>query len=209
MPNNRRRLAAQRRSRPSVKAERQAQIVNTFIELVAERGTATVPIDVVAGQAGVARTAIRHFVGNRADLMEQAVIELVARYREMIDATVGPDPEPEALVSMLFSDEWVHRRPVEDRAFDLLVVEARGNPEIQALVGGAFAHLVDVIGDALTKRCPSAAAEQRKDAAYLIVCLSEHNVVLQNLGFETARSLSAETHALDIVADLANTEDSM
>lgn len=176
--------------------------MNAFIELVAENGTAAVPLDAVASRAGVARTAIRHFVGNRADLIELAVVELVARYREMIDATVGPDPDPEAPVAMLFADGWIHQRPVEDRAFDPLVVEARGNSETQALVGGAFTHLVDAVRSALAKRSSSAAAKELTDAAYLIVCLSEHNVVLQNLGFDATRSRAAEAHALGIVADV-------
>ena len=164
------------------------------------------PMDLVAARAGVARTAIRHFVGNRGDLIEQTVVELAGRYRDMIDATVGPEPDPEALVSILFAEEWIHRRPVEDRAFDLLVVEARGNPEIQALVGNAFTHLVDVLSAALARHSNSVSAQHLQDAAYLIVCISEHNVVLQTLGFDPARSRAARAHALGLVTGLLATE---
>ena len=192
--------AAAGRGRPSVAIERRAQIVNAFIELVAEQATTSVSLGAVAERAGVARTAIRHFVGNRVDLIEQAVVELAARYRAMIEATVGPEPLPEQLVTMLFHDDWVRARPPEDRAFDLLVLEARSNPDLQPLVGEAFAQLVEVLSAALARAGAPGTTQQLDDAAYAIICISEHNVVLQALGFEASRSQAAKKVAMDIVA---------
>ena len=87
-----------------VAPERRRQIVDVFIDLVAERGLEGVTVDVVATTAGVQRAAVHHYVGNREDLIAAASEELSRRYE--VIAGMGPSDAPTTagLIAMMFGD---------------------------------------------------------------------------------------------------------
>ena len=88
-----------RRGRPSVAAERRVEIVDAYIALVAETSTAEIPAAAIAERAGVARTAIAHFVGDRTALRIAATEEIGRRYESTI-RSAWTDETPEALIAV-------------------------------------------------------------------------------------------------------------
>ncbi len=188
--------------RPSVTAERRTQIVEAFIELIAERGLEAVTVDDVATRAGVARTAVRHFVGNRRDLVTLAIESLVGRYETAIRAEVGPEPGARELVALLFSRTWVDRPSDADRAFAALENEAVRDGGTRPAIKAAYAVLVDALVAAMRRSGATAPRVRLAEAAYLIVCLSEQNAVLQAVGFPRSRSEAAGRHAAAILDEL-------
>jgi AcrR family transcriptional regulator len=173
--------------------------VGAFIALVAERGLETVTIEDVASRSGVSRTAIRHFVGNRSDLIASAIASLVTRYEMAITAHVGPEPDARELVGLLFGDVWVSEATDEDRAFRVLEQEAIGSSAHRSLIRDAYAALVKGLVEAMRRSGATAPAKQLTDAAYLIVCLSEQNVTLQGVGFARVRGRAAARLASEIL----------
>jgi AcrR family transcriptional regulator len=173
--------------------------VAAFIALVAERGLETVTIEDVASRSGVSRTAIRHFVGNRSDLIASAIASLVSRYEIAVKAHVGSEPDARQLVELLFGDVWVSEATDEDRAFRALEREALGSPAYRRLIREAYRILVKALVDAMRKSGATAPTKQLTDAAYLIVCLSEQNVTLQGVGFARARGCAAARLASEIL----------
>jgi AcrR family transcriptional regulator len=179
--------------------ERRAEIVDAFIRLVAERGLEGVTLDEVASEAGVQRAAARHFVGNRPELIAAAIEELTRRYRSTVDEAIGTAPSIERLIDALFGRVWVHDLSDVSHAFDVLMQEAARHEPTRVLVKQAYEVLLGEVDLALERSRPSMSAAERRDAAYAIACLAEHNVLMQQLGFPTARSIAAKRCAWALV----------
>ncbi len=188
--------------RPSVADERRRQIVDAFLELVAEEGLHDVRLHEVADRAGVARTAVRHFVGNRADLVELALVELARRYQVAARRALGPEPTVRELVDFLFGERWVHGDAHLDRVFDALRLDAAASPAGRVAVRGVYAQLHDEIVATLAREHPTAGRADVAAAAYAITCLSEQNVVLQGVGFDATLSERCGELAIGIAAQL-------
>lgn len=184
--------------------ERRRQIVSAFIDLVAERGLERVTLADVAEAAGVQRAQLRHFIGNREDLVLAAVDELARRYEvSAAEMYVGEEPTIDQLISLLFSDELVYDKPVETAAFDALLAEAVLRPAGRGAVTKGYDMLLGQLASALRRECPGAPIARIRDVAYVVLCLVEQNIILQGLGYPRVRELAAANAARRQVARLA------
>jgi AcrR family transcriptional regulator len=193
-------IPRRRVGRPSLADERRAAIVDSFIRLAAERGLEGITLDDVAAQAGVQRAAARHFVGNRAELIEAAITELVDRYESSFRNAIGPAPTIEALIDALFSKAWVVDLDDVGSAFDVMMQEAVRHPALRASIKQAYEVLLSEIELALQRSRPAMSVQDRRNVAYSVACLAEQNVLLQQVGFAPARSVGARAAALALVA---------
>lgn len=55
--------------RPSLKTQRTSEILDAFARCVARAGVEGATLEAIAGEAGMTRTLLRHYVGNRDDLV--------------------------------------------------------------------------------------------------------------------------------------------
>ena len=190
---------ASRVGRPSKVAERRAEIVDSFIGLVARYGLEEVTLEAVAVDAGVQRAAARHYVGNRQELIVAAVDELTLRYQSSVRAAVGDQPSIERLLDALFGRLWVSELTDVDNAFDVLLQEAARHEPTRRAVRRAYETLLGELENALKRSRPLMSSLERRDTAYAIACLAEQNVVMQQLGFPVARSRAAKACARALV----------
>lgn len=185
-----------------VAPERRRQIVDVFIDLVAERGLEGVTVDVVATTAGVQRAAVHHYVGNREDLIAAASEELSRRYE--VIAGMGPSDAPTTaeLIAMMFGDVVTREHLVEHRTWQALRAEELRRPDGRVVVRRAYDRGFDMVESAVRRQCPDAPVARIRDLAYAIVCLSEQNTIFQQLGYPRARQVAARDAALCLVEDL-------
>ncbi|MEM7337214.1 MAG: TetR/AcrR family transcriptional regulator [Actinomycetota bacterium] len=175
--------------RPSVASERRGQIIDSFLTLVAERGTATVTIAEVAARAGVHRSAVRHFVGNRAALVAAAVHEICERHDRSRERRIGRAPDLNELVDYYFCRSYVWDHAELDDVFGILLVAATDDDAIATSIANDYRDSMGEILELLGRDDAAARA-----AAYQVICLAEHNVVLQRMGFDP--ELADATRAL-------------
>jgi AcrR family transcriptional regulator len=154
-------------------------VLDAFIALVAEDGLEAVTLDRVAREAGVQRGVIRHFVGNRAELVRQAVGRIAERYEAGVRGLLGPRPSTDDLLDALFGDPWVTGFTRYDRAYAMLLNEIAG---------------------ALRRQAPGADAPFVRETAYAILCLAEHNATMISLGHPAELSVAARRAATDLAA---------
>ena len=184
--------------------ERRRQIVSAFIDLVAERGLERVTLEEVAEAAGVQRAQLRHFIGNREDLVVAAVDELARRYEvSAAEMGVGEEPTIDQLIGLLFSDELSRDQPVETAAFDALRAEASRHPASRGAIVKGYDMLLGQLASALRREYPGAPTARIRDVAYVVLCLVEHNTLLQQLDYPRARQLAARKAARRLVDELA------
>jgi AcrR family transcriptional regulator len=187
--------------RPSVADVRRAEILDAFLELIAERGLEAVTLDDVAGRAGVQRSVVRHYVGNRASLVAEAASRLVDRYEMIVRRAIGEAPTVADLVDHLFAPAWSDDVAVEDAAFDELYREATRDPHTRERLRRAYELLVAEIAAAIARERPRRPRAAVRQAAYQIVCLAEHNTVLQQLGLPRSQASAARRTALSLALE--------
>lgn len=188
---------------PSIAPERRRQIVNAFIELVAERGLEGVTVDGVAKAAGVQRAAVHHYVGNREDLIAAASDELSGRH-DGFAAGMGVSEAPTIteLIAMMFGDVVTREHVVEQRTWQSLRAEELRRPDGRVVVRRAYDRGLEMVESAVRRQVPGAPVARIRDLAYVIVCLSDQNATFQRLGYPRARQVAARDAALCLVEDL-------
>lgn len=184
--------------RPSVQDERQRQIVDAFIELVAISGLEHVSLDDVASKAGVQRAALRHFVGNRDELVRAAITEITRL--ALLDLQT-PLPFDE-VVTMLFNPARMHSFDVVTRAWHELMPEAMRSSDTRAVIRKCYDQLLALIAHALRDEYPRAAPADITDTAYAIACMAEHNYTFQRIGYPRTRCKGLKESALALAEGL-------
>lgn len=179
--------------------------MDAFITVVGERGLESLTLDEVASRAGVQRPAVRHFVGNRAALIEAALSELTRRYRSAVEDLCGEQPALDALLDALFGPQWTLGLGVENQAFDALCRQSFDDQGLRERLRETYDVLLDELSRAVARAHPTAESSAVDDVAYVIGCLAEHNVVMQQLGSPEARSRAARRAAAAAARDLGET----
>lgn len=175
---------------------RRQQIVNAFLALIAERGLESVSLDDVAVASGVQRSVIRHYMGNRAQLVHAAAAVLIERYRDLIQTAVGDQASAREIIQYLFSRTWMTDSDLPDRAFDELFHEAARDPALRDQLRGAYALLMELLAAGIRRDRPDLPLDAPTERiAYQIVCLAEHNAAMQRLGFPPEQAAAAQALA--------------
>lgn len=155
-------------------------------------GLEGVSLDDIGAASGVHRAAIRHFVGNRDQLVVAALDEITRRSV----SGLGALPDAASLARALFASGRVTGLNAENEAWNALLPAALRLPEGRALVRQNYDRLIVEIAEVLRREYPDAAVTDVRDTAYAIACLAEHDFVFQHLGYPRARSKGAMSAAL-------------
>lgn len=156
-------------------------------------------LDEVASRAGVKRTAIRHFVGNRDALISAAVEEITRRAIEDLGVSISFTK----LAPRLFSAERIKDLTTVADAWTVLLPEALRSSEGRDLVKKSWDRLIEAISTALRLEYPCADELRIRDTAYSIACLAEQDFTFQLVGFPRARSRAAMNAALTLASRLS------
>ncbi len=118
-------------ARPSRKAERTEEVLDAYERCVARYGVEGTTLERIAEQAGLTRTLIRHYVGNKDALLD-ALVERFAR-RSKHDSAVLFESLPEkdrirTLVDWLFDPGLSNTRSI--RVAGALITAAKDYPRL-------------------------------------------------------------------------------
>lgn len=184
--------APRRVGRPPLKDQRRREIVRAFIELVATHGLEHVSLDDVAADAGIQRAALRHFVGNRDQLIEAAIVEITRLALAGLEVQLGLAE----VIAMLFDPGRMKSIDAADRAWGELMPEAMRSPDTRAVIKECYDGLIALISHALRRQHPTATRAHITDTAYAIACMAEQNYPFQRLGYPQARCKGLKEAAL-------------
>ncbi len=112
--------------RPSLAKQRSAEILDAFGRCVAQYGLGGSSLERIAEEAGMKRSILRHYVGNRDDLVVALGKRVVGRYREQMSVLSELEVSGDRMSKLL--DYLLPAQPIETTE-SLLVMEA--------LIGGA------------------------------------------------------------------------
>jgi TetR/AcrR family transcriptional repressor of bet genes len=189
--------------RPTVSAERTAQIYDATIACIKRYGAGGTTLERIAATAGMSRGHVRHFVGNRDQLMVDAARHFYGIYQDR-HPWRGADGEPfgsiDAVFDYLFGEAMTE--PNDDNVFVHELVDAsRTNPELAKVLVDAYGALRNEIGAALAADAPGADPRVVDEAAYGILCVALGNVFISEIDLTTGRSSISRFAATAILGE--------
>ncbi|GAA1963452.1 TetR/AcrR family transcriptional regulator [Agromyces allii] len=188
-------------ARPSVADERTTQIVEATIRAIGIHGITGASLDRIAEEAGMSRGHVRHFVGNREQLLR------VSARRFYYDGTEGTSILPAgtdtvaSALDHLFGDAFA--APGRENAVVLGFVEAaRTDPELAQLIVDAYRGTHDLIARLIAVEHPSATPAECESTAYGVVAIALHNVFLSDIVSAATGTAEARATAERLIAAL-------
>jgi AcrR family transcriptional regulator len=194
---------SRRVGRPSLTRERRRQIVEAFLECVAEEGMRHASIVAVANRLGLDRTTIHHYFRTREELVGAAMEQVIASYRRGADNAlleVAPEERASALVDHLFGAGF--NDPTLAAVLLEFSVVARTDAKAMRPLRRAYRAFEDAVLGELEKCYPRAPARDLRRIAYAIVQLSEGSSAFREMGFASDRSAAARAAARSLLREL-------
>ena len=196
--------------RPSVAAERRTQILDATIRCIGAHGVAGTTLDRIAEEAGMARGHVRHFAGNRDEILLAAARYFYFGDEDEPDAADPASPEhsvlPAEVRSLSDAVEYLFGEfaaPGTDNAVALALVDAaRDSPEIRDVVVGAYAGARSRIAALLEVEHPDASPGARRRVAYGVLAIALGHVFLRDIGIADDPDQSPRADAERLIAGL-------
>lgn len=171
--------------RPDLTKERTAQILDAFERCVARYGLEGSSLERVAEEANVKRSILRHYVGNRDDLIIALGERVVSKYRHYSQSMLGDLPKRGRITKLM--EFFFPDQPVES-ADSVLVVEAlifaaEQYPRIRELMTEYINDLVRTTAEQLQQEFSSATRQHCWSVAYGVVslCFNQESLISLHL----------------------------
>ena len=159
--------------RPSLKSERTQEILDAFAVCVGRYGLEGATLERIAETAGVKRPILRHYLGNRDEMVAALIEHLGASFDAQTDALLGALPAKrriESLFDILFAAETVTEAE-RVAAMQAMVAAADRYPTVRPVLLGAVDRLLSAIEEELAAAYPAAEPERVSAAAFGLVSL--------------------------------------
>lgn len=165
--------------RPSVADERRRQIIEATLKTIAEQGIARTSLDKIADAAGMSRGHVRHFVGNREDLLVDTAKHFYTD--EDGSSSILPDDISSVEEALDYFFGGAFTESSDDDAVVLGLVEmARTNRRIAAVLAEAHSATRTRLADLVRSAHPTASTEQCAWAAEGILTAAMGNVFISD-----------------------------
>lgn len=189
--------------RPSVASQRRREIIDATLRRLATHGFSGTTLDGIAEEAGMARGHVRHFAGNRDELLVSAARDFFAADGSD-EATLTVLPEHiqtlDEAIDFLFGD---FAAPGAENGVALALVEgARVLPRIREILVEAYLSVPAVLEILLEGAAPLASPEARASTAYGLLTLALGNVFLTDIEESPERTRLARSSAERLISHL-------
>ena len=147
--------------RPSLKDQRSEEILDAYLTCVARFGLEGATQERIAAEAGVKRPLLRHYLGNREEMIVALTGHVVAGFAEITDAMrhhLGPDGSNAQLIAALF-DEEQSQDPRLFLAYQALVTAVGSYPDMRAPLLASYEEFIALLETVLTRNSRGASRE--------------------------------------------------
>ncbi len=169
-----------RRGRPSVRDERRAQIITAFVYLVIARGHHDITVAEVAERAGVHRSSVRHFIGNRSQLIIAALDHIEDIFQQHYATVVGDEPSVQQILDFTFGTAAIDGHPDLAGALLILSNAAISDDDVREHLRHTYETQIRQVAYMLA----GDDSDRALAVAYPIVCLAEHNWTIKHVGID-------------------------
>ncbi|MEU9456202.1 helix-turn-helix domain-containing protein [Streptomyces sp. NPDC048277] len=169
--------------RRSLAAERRQQVMEAASRCMATYGLAGTTLEKIAEESGLSRSHVRHYVGNRDDLLLALVEWVQERDDRAFAAAVAEAPPAQRLaVAMdhLFGS-WFLGAGDEGAVILELVKAGRSDETLREAMMSGYRLMLGAIESALAAEFPDSTPPARRSTAYGLLCLAIGNAMMSDL----------------------------
>ncbi|WP_170406863.1 TetR/AcrR family transcriptional regulator [Ruegeria arenilitoris] len=144
--------------RPSLKDQRSQEILDAYLTCVARFGLEGATQERIAEEAGVKRPLLRHYLGNKDEMITALADYVGAGFAESLDGLRQALPNgatPSDLVDTLFADNS-GTDPRLMLAYQALVTAVPARPDLRQDLMDSLTEFFDVVEDILKRATPDA-----------------------------------------------------
>ena len=190
--------------RKSMAKQRREELLDAFERCIVKFGLEGTSLEQVAEEADMTRSIIRHYIGNRDQLVEALIERIIQQYTNQLIATYG-DLTPEqslnySLDEMFSEQETRHNR--DKIIIDVLMTAQDRYPKAKKMLVQMFEALIQSFADDLRRIYPKAKKDQCRQVAYAIICMSEMHESFMWLGMKKRYHSDARTAADALIRTL-------
>jgi AcrR family transcriptional regulator len=185
--------------RKSKAEQRRREILAAFERCICRHGLAESTVARVAEAAGIQRTLVFHYFGDRRALIDALIgyqVEAHERALQESLAGVAPGERLERVLDYFFGGRYYDDRfPEGAQVWMELVAIAGRDPHLRARLGTQWRRWLAEVEEELTEAYPGAPRERRAAIAYGLTCLFEQNFAMGLQGLGDARHAHARAAA--------------
>lgn len=188
--------------RKSLAVERREEILAAFERCIGQHGI-DVPLEVIADAAGVQRSLIRHYLGNRDELVDQVIARIAEAYPTQVAELIAPAQSGgvNLLLDALFAGQ---ENPSDwDNVLAAVINTAHGRyPQAKQRIAQMLRAIVQQVADVLAHLHPGADQTVCYETAYGLLCLLYSHESLIWIGLDPHHTTLARTAAKRLIAQL-------
>ncbi|GIH81107.1 TetR/AcrR family transcriptional regulator [Planobispora longispora] len=189
--------------RPSLAEERREQILRAAAQSVARYGLAGSTQERIAAAAGMSRSHIRHYVGNRDELIDALWDHVITPYFEATHAALtglAPDAQLRALVDFLFGPQMA--RNEDDLVIEALISGAMHDVRLRGRIYDSYSRLEREIAKTIREAVPGCESAESLQLAYALICMAFGHSTLAPLPFPASRPAGLKVLAMQMIEAL-------
>ncbi len=190
--------------RKSMAKQRREELLDAFERCIIKFGLEGTSLEQVAEEADMTRSIIRHYIGNREQLVEALIERIIRQYTEQLIATYG-DLSPEQSLQYSLDEMFSEQETLNNRdkiIIDVLMTAQGRYPKAKKMLVQMFESLVQSFADDLRRMYPDAKKEQCRQVAYAIICMSEMHESFMWLGMKKQYHQDARSAADALIRTL-------
>ncbi len=192
--------------RKSLEKIRTQQLLESFIACIPENGVDGTSLQKIAEKAGVTRSIIRHYIGNRDMLMEELINHITKTSLVEFDRILN-DPEKtvmERLNIALFAprDDWQTDKIILNE----LVNAKEQSSSIQKQIAALIETMIDLLTTTLRKEMPQRNRKAAHELAYILFCISMSQDTLVWIGLSPSSTRIGPAFAQQLLLDYLGAE---
>ena len=175
--------------RKSLRVERTEQILDAFERCIVKTGFQDTTLQNIADEAGITRSSVRHYIGNRDEIVSALIERLDEKYDQKRFAFLKGQKAnyfPESLIKY-FIEVWFEFGRDDDTLFQELITASERDDNLRAKLFASYQSLETSISDELVRSYPHVRAETCRTIAHTIMCLAFGHTTMVWLGFNRKR----------------------
>lgn len=186
--------------RPSKFEERSEAIMQAFELCVARQGLAATTLNDVAVEAGLPRSLVRYFMGNRDEMVDRLVGRLMARAETSLSRVrdARGDAGLDGLLDLYFGEVFANE--LSNTVMSELWHLAREDEHVRDRVKDVYTYAIGQLSGAMKREGRGASDAERQSAAYTILSIALGDSSLVDFGI-ASQERSMLRAAADLIID--------
>ncbi len=180
------------------------EILDAFEDCIIKNGFDYCSLEQIAIHANMKRSIIRHYIGNKDELLKAMVKRFINNYQQEIKFGISL-LRKEKLITELLKDIFKTGSSTNDEIIiAALWAKQEHNSDIKKLLQKFYSDLEQVFADTLKHSFPKASKTKIDNTAYILLCLMDSHSSMLALNLKTAKTNTLYNLATKLVAELNN-----